>query len=164
MMSRKGENFHREKNRSLIKDRESEWHQVFNSHCSSVNKLCPTFCDPMDCSMPGSLFLHYLPEFAQIHVHWVGDAIQPSHPLLPSSQKVKCNGISFFKTPKKILFWKFIHKLSIKCICALNTLLKALTPVIPSILNTLPPNTFMVNCCTFFQSLPASQQGYPEYL
>ena len=39
----------------------------------------------MDCSMPGSPVLHYLPEFAQIHVRWVGDAIQPSHPLLPPS-------------------------------------------------------------------------------
>ena len=40
----------------------------------SVAKLCPTVCDPMDCSMPGSSVLHCLPEFAQIHVHWVGDA------------------------------------------------------------------------------------------
>ena len=39
----------------------------------------------MDCSMPGFLVLHYLPEFAQIHGHWVGDVIQPPHPLLPSS-------------------------------------------------------------------------------
>ena len=39
----------------------------------------------MDCSMTGSLVLHYLPEFAQTHVHWVNDAIQPSHPLLPTS-------------------------------------------------------------------------------
>ena len=39
----------------------------------------------MDCRTPGSSVLHYLPEFAQIHVHWVGDAIQPSHPLLPPS-------------------------------------------------------------------------------
>ena len=37
----------------------------------------------MDCSTPGFPVLHYLLEFAQIHVHWVGDAIQPSHPLLP---------------------------------------------------------------------------------
>ena len=35
----------------------------------------------MDCSTPGSSVLHYLPEFAQTHVHWVSDAIQPSHPL-----------------------------------------------------------------------------------
>ena len=49
----------------------------------SVAKLCPTLCDPMDCSMPGFPVLYYLPEFAQTHVHWVGDAIQPSHPLSP---------------------------------------------------------------------------------
>ena len=42
--------------------------------CCSVFKSCPTLCNPMDCSMPGSSVLHYLPEFAQIHVHWVGDA------------------------------------------------------------------------------------------
>ena len=35
------------------------------------------FCDPMDCSIPGPFVLHYLPEFAQMHVHWVGDATQP---------------------------------------------------------------------------------------
>ena len=39
----------------------------------------------MDCSTPGFPVLHYLPKFAQTHVHWVGDAIQPSHPLLPPS-------------------------------------------------------------------------------
>ena len=53
--------------------------------CCSVAKLCLTLCNPMDCSMPGSPVLHWILEFAQIHVHWVGDAIQPSHPLLPSS-------------------------------------------------------------------------------
>ena len=41
----------------------------------------PTLCDPMDCSMPGSPVLHYLPELAQTHAHWVGNAIQPSCPL-----------------------------------------------------------------------------------
>ena len=39
----------------------------------------------MDCSTPGSSVLHYLPEFAETHVHWVGDTIQPSHPLLSPS-------------------------------------------------------------------------------
>ena len=39
----------------------------------------------MDCSTPGFSILHYLLEFAQSHVYWVSDAIQPSHPLLPSS-------------------------------------------------------------------------------
>ena len=52
---------------------------------SSVTQLCPTLCDPMDCSMPG-LPVHYqLPEFTQAHVPWVGDAIQPSYPLLSPS-------------------------------------------------------------------------------
>ena len=43
--------------------------------CCSVAQLCPTLCDPMDCSTQGSTVLLYLPEFAQIHVHWVSDAI-----------------------------------------------------------------------------------------
>ena len=50
--------------------------------CCSVAQSCPTLCDPMDCSTPGLPLLHQLPEFAQTHVHRVGDAIQPSHPLL----------------------------------------------------------------------------------
>ena len=51
------------------------------SCCCSVTKLCPTLWDPMDCSTPGFPVLHHLMKFAQTHVHWVGDAIQPSHPL-----------------------------------------------------------------------------------
>ena len=43
--------------------------------CCSVAKSCPTLCDPVDWSTPGSSFLHYLQEFVQISVHWVGDAI-----------------------------------------------------------------------------------------
>ena len=50
-----------------------------------VTKSCPTLCDPVNSSMPGFPLLHYLPRFAQTHVHWVSDAIQPSHPLLPLS-------------------------------------------------------------------------------
>ena len=56
--------------------------------CCSVVKSCPTLCDRMDFSMPDSSALHYLLEFVQSHVHWVSDAIQPSHPLLPSSPPV----------------------------------------------------------------------------
>ena len=48
---------------------------------SSVAQSCPTLCDPMNCSMPGHPVRHQLPEFTQTHVHRVGDAIQPSHPL-----------------------------------------------------------------------------------
>ena len=50
--------------------------------CCSGAKSCPTLCDPMNCSTPGFPVLYYLPEFAQTHVHLVGDAIQPSHPLV----------------------------------------------------------------------------------
>ena len=57
------------------------WGIVAVVHCS-VAQSCPTLRDPMACSTPGFPVLHYLPEFAQIHVHWVGDAIQQSHPLL----------------------------------------------------------------------------------
>ena len=53
--------------------------------CFSIAKLCLTFCDPMDCSIAGFPVLHHLLESAQIHVYWVSDAIQPSHPLLSPS-------------------------------------------------------------------------------
>ena len=53
--------------------------------CCSVSKSCLTLCERMNCSTPGFPVLHHLPEFAQTHVHWVGDAIQPSHPLSPPS-------------------------------------------------------------------------------
>ena len=48
---------------------------------SSVAQSCPTLCDPMNRSMPGLPVHHQFPEFTQIHVHRVSDAIQPSHPL-----------------------------------------------------------------------------------
>ena len=54
-------------------------------YCCSVTESCPILCNPLDCSTPGFLVLHPLPEFAQTHVHRVGDAIQPSHPLSPLS-------------------------------------------------------------------------------
>ena len=54
--------------------------------CCSVAQSCPILCDLMACSTLGLPVHHHLPEFAQTHVHWVNDAIQPSHPLsLPSS-------------------------------------------------------------------------------
>ena len=48
---------------------------------SSVAQTCPTLCNPMNHSTPGLPVHHQLPESTQTHVHWVGDAIQPSHPL-----------------------------------------------------------------------------------
>ena len=53
----------------------------------------PTLCDPMNSSTPGFSVLHYLLELAQTHVHWVGDAIQPSHPLSLGKHKTEvCPG------------------------------------------------------------------------
>ena len=48
---------------------------------SSVTQSCPTLCDPMNCSTPGLPVHHQLLEFTQTHFHWVGEAIQSSHPL-----------------------------------------------------------------------------------
>ena len=52
---------------------------------SSVDQSCLTLCDPMNRSTPGLPLYHNLPEFTQTHAHRVGDAIQPSHPLLSPS-------------------------------------------------------------------------------
>ena len=62
-------------------DRERQIYDVAYQF-SSVTQSCPTLCDPMNCSTPGLPVHHHLPEFTQTHVHRVGDAIQPSHPLL----------------------------------------------------------------------------------
>ena len=57
-----------------------------NNLLSSVQSLsCVRLCNPMNCSTPGLPVHHQLPEFTQTHAHWVGDAIQPSHPLLSPS-------------------------------------------------------------------------------
>ena len=55
---------------------------------SSAAQSYPTLCNPMDCSTPGFPVHHQLLEFSQAHVHWVSDAIQPSHPLLSPSPPV----------------------------------------------------------------------------
>ena len=55
------------------------WQSLF--HFNSVAQLCPTLCDPMNCSTPGLPVHHQLLESTQTHVHRVSDAIQPSHPL-----------------------------------------------------------------------------------
>ena len=67
----------------------SLWHMFLlrskNCCCCSVANLCPTLCNPMDCSMTGFPVPHHLQEFAQVHVHCIGDAVQPYHPLTSSS-------------------------------------------------------------------------------
>ena len=61
----------------------SPWHR--STSCCSVTQSYPTLSDPVNRSAPGFPVLHHLLEFAQTHVHWVSDAIQPSHPLLSPS-------------------------------------------------------------------------------
>ena len=61
------------------------WESCSCCSCCSVSQSCPTLCDPVDCSTPGFPVLHHLPELAQTHIRWLGDAIQPSHPLSPPS-------------------------------------------------------------------------------
>ena len=75
------------------------WHSnrsnmIFSSvQFSSVAQLCLTLCHPINHSTPGLPVHYYLPEFTQTHVHWVDDAIQWSHPLLPSSPPAFNQGI-----------------------------------------------------------------------
>ena len=63
----------------------TQWRRDLNHlllySCYLVSQLCLTLCIPVVCSMPGFSVLHCLLEFAQSHVHWADDAIQPSHPL-----------------------------------------------------------------------------------
>ena len=54
---------------------------IIQGQFSLVAQSCPTLCDPTDCSTPAFPVHHQLPKLAQTHVHWVSDAIQPSHPL-----------------------------------------------------------------------------------
>ena len=61
-------------------DKEDAVH-IYNRIFTSVTRSCPTLCNPLKCSTPGFPVHHQLPEFTQTHVHGVGDAIQPSHPL-----------------------------------------------------------------------------------
>ena len=72
---------------------------------SSVTQSCLTPCDPMECSTPGLPVHHQLPEFTQTHVHWVGDPIQPSHPL--SSLSPQSYYLIFMNWPWfRIIVWE----------------------------------------------------------
>ena len=83
---------------------------------SSVTQSCPTLCDPMDCCMPGLPVHHQLQEFTQTHVHWVDDAIQPSHPMsspsLPTITKIRVfsnESVLHIRWPK---YWSFSFNIS----------------------------------------------------
>ena len=63
---------------------QKHWPSSLLQSCWSVGKKCPSSCNPVEYSTPGFPVHYYLPEFVQTHVHWVNDAIQPSHPLPPT--------------------------------------------------------------------------------
>ena len=85
---------------------------------SSVAQLCPTPCNPTNHSTPGLPVHHQLPEFTQTHVHRVGDAIQPSHPLLsPSLLPPIPSSIRVFSSESTLLmrwpkYWSFSFSIS----------------------------------------------------
>ena len=85
---------------------------------SSVTQLCPTLCDPMDCSTPGFPVHYQLPELTRSHVHRVGDAIQPPHSLsspslsafnLSQHQGFSNESVLHIKWPK---YWIFSFSIS----------------------------------------------------
>ena len=85
---------------------------------SSVAQMCQTLCNPMDCCTPGLPVHHQLPELAQTHVHWVRDAIQPSHPLsslsppafnLSQHQVFSNESVLHIRWPK---YWSFSFNIS----------------------------------------------------
>ena len=83
------------------------WHETYLLCCCySVAKSCPTLCDPMDCSTLGFPVLKYLEEFSRTHVHWVDDAIQPSHPLSFASPPV----LSLFQHQGLFQWLSFSHQ------------------------------------------------------
>ena len=91
---------------------------LLSQSVSSVAQLCLILCDPMNCSMPGLPVHHQLPESTQTHVHWVSDAIQPSHPLLsllllpsifPSIRVFSNESVLHTRWPK---YWSFSFNIS----------------------------------------------------
>ena len=82
--------------------------------CCSVTKSHPTLCHHMDCSIPGFLVLHCLPEFSQTCVHWVNDAVQPSYPVIPFSSCSQSSPQYFSMTPciRCPKYWNFDFNIS----------------------------------------------------
>ena len=84
---------------------------------SSVVQLCPTLCDPMNCSTPGLPIHHQLLEFTKTHDHQVSDAIHPSHPLSspspapnPSQHQGLFQGVNFSNEVAKVLEFQLQHQ------------------------------------------------------
>ena len=106
------------KNNRFLENLESSNVKDMDCCCCSVSELYPTLCDPMDCSRQGFSVFHQLLEFAQTHVHWVSDAIQPSCPLssasppafnFPSIRVFSNESALYIRWPK---YWSFSFSIS----------------------------------------------------
>ena len=102
--------------------------EPYSVQFSSVTQSCMTLCHPMNCSTPGLPVHHQLPEFSQTHVHWVGNAIQPSllPPIPPSIRTIlnKCkyvkHSILDYKSHSIMLESYFFHCLHFSAIAYIN--------------------------------------------
>ena len=86
--------------------------------CCLVAQFCPNLGNPMGCSTPGFPILHHLLQFAQTHIHWVSDTIQPSHLLLsPSPSAFRLSHIRVFSSDLALCirwakYWSFSFSIS----------------------------------------------------
>ena len=92
-------------------------HPTISVQFSSVTRSCLTLCDPLDCSTPGFPVYYQLPELTQTHVHRVGDATQPSHPLSSASPAFNLSqhqglfqGVSSSHQVAKVLEFQLQHQ------------------------------------------------------
>ena len=115
-------------------------------YCGSVTQRHLTFCEPMDYSTPGSAIPHHLPEFVQTHVHWVSDAIQPSHPggphaSWPRQRKNTFRSLLYANSKDWTMSMKKINKKD-KCLSSQTY-----------ILIDMSVNSVKVCCCCWYLSL-----------
>ena len=125
--------------------------------CSSVAKSCPTFCDTMDCRLPGFSVLYHLLEFTQTHVHRVSDATQPSHPLLPPS-RLTLN----LSQDQGLLQWVSSSHQVAKVLELQYKVNKPAYCVPYILMNVLSPQSFDVNTCTINHILLFLTQYLPN--
>ena len=100
-------------------------HQKFNNKHEVylmivVDQLpsCVQLCTPMDCSQPGLPVPHHLPKFAPVHVHCIGDTIQPSHPLMPSAP------VFSLSQHEGLLQWKSFSNEKLSCLHQMTKILE----------------------------------------
>ena len=103
--------------KKLVKNRTTKFKVSTEISVSSVAQSCRTLHDPMNRSTPGLPVHHQLPEFTQTHIHWVSDAIQPSHPLSspsppasnPSQHQGLFQWVNFSHEVAKVLEFQLQH-------------------------------------------------------